>query len=603
MFQKSLCFTLQGLAILMLPAAVWAIPRQEVMTRAKAVVNHPWHCSAENLVASCSSNYSSDYIVGDHMSLPYDWGGWMSLHTFDKEISQGNAAGSHSRHGVLSCTSGLDCSGFVNQCWRSGRYTTSRIPDITTEIDKYSMLRGDAFNDAGSHVILFSHYKSDGAPYMYEASGKNVHPTFTKTWSYVDGYKSVRYDNIEDGPAGDPTGTVDQPIAINSFPFSARGNTSGAPSRAFDYCAASPNTNETGPEQIYRVQLSQPGTLVASVQEDTGVDVDVHIYANLAERDCLARHDHSTSAEVNCGVYYVIVDTYVSNGTEKAGGYELTVDFAPRSASCNRTPEYEFEGSLGAACDSASHWCNLAFYATDCVSGYCTRSCEGSEACSDMPGACCRASGSKRYCLYASDCPAPPQDASLPADSELADAGGNDASEPPDASLDAEIIVPADSEVEDSGNFDAGDAQSGFDAGNDASGDAIVSIDSGNDASGDANVSIDSGNGPSGDANVSIDSGKDPSENDGGQSPGENRDGGHSTTDFDGNGHQVEPIDTNNGENQGGSENSEDEITDGGLIRIKPTANAAGCSVGGQPATPWIFGFLLIPACLRKKRR
>ena len=114
-------FTLVGFSafFLLLNHAV-AIERAEVVDRAKAFSYHPWTCGLSNLSASCLSGYQSEYVVGDHMGLPYDWGGFVSLHEFDQDIASGLGAGTPPGGDSVSCTTGLDCSGFVSQCWDTG---------------------------------------------------------------------------------------------------------------------------------------------------------------------------------------------------------------------------------------------------------------------------------------------------------------------------------------------------------------------------------------------------------------------------------------------------------------------------------------------------
>ncbi len=422
-----------------------AIPRQTVISRARAFATHPWRCTSANLTASCvPAGYQSDFIVGDHAGLPYDWGGFMTLHEFDTQIAEGYAAGSHSDDGVLSCTSGLDCSGYVSQCWRAGHNSTRTIPNISTEIAREDMVRGDAFNKAGSHVILFSHLKADGTPYMYESSGYHVHPTFTKGWSYVNGYIPRRYNHIEDAPRGEPLGSIDRPIDITNFPYSVRNRTTDAPSDHFDYCAAAPTVDETGPEQVYRVNLTSPGILTASVACDPNVDIDVHFYSSLSESSCFARHDTSITHAVDCGEYFIVADTYVSNGTELAGAYTLTVDFTPTGASCNRRQDFDLAGDLGAPCGAGYMDCNWSLEATDCISNngtrYCSRACSSDDDCRRMTGGCCRqVSSGANMCIYASDCPVFDPDASVPdatvVDAAVEDAGGSGGE--PDSSIPA----------------------------------------------------------------------------------------------------------------------------------------------------------------------
>ncbi|MFO0566102.1 MAG: hypothetical protein U0263_10605 [Polyangiaceae bacterium] len=198
-----------------------AVTRTEVLVKAKSFAFHPWSAKAQNTTASCNGAYKSVYAPGDYMGLPYDWGGYMSLFTFDQQIAQGYGAGSYPADGVLDCTSGVDCSGFVSQCWTSGHFTTSTIDQVSSVVSQSSMLAGDIFNDAGNHMALFSHLLGNGEPVLYEAVFYNAHLSMPG-WSWLNGYVPRRYKNVTGQVADDPSGTTEKPIAINSFPSSIR---------------------------------------------------------------------------------------------------------------------------------------------------------------------------------------------------------------------------------------------------------------------------------------------------------------------------------------------------------------------------------------------
>ena len=181
--------------------------RAEIVARAKALANHAWVCGAPNLSASCTRNYRSDWKAGQHIAgIPYRWGGTDGPDDFDRKLSQGLAAGAHSRYGVLSCAAGIDCSGFVTLCWglsSSGHaYSTSNLRDIAGK-PRYNwitdMKPGDVLNLPGSHVVLFTGYNQDGTINVCEASGSKArvvcHGT---TWSRFKGYIPLQYKGIDE---------------------------------------------------------------------------------------------------------------------------------------------------------------------------------------------------------------------------------------------------------------------------------------------------------------------------------------------------------------------------------------------------------------------
>lgn len=336
-----------------------AISRSEVMARAQAFAYHPWTCGEQNLTASCSAGYESVYVPGDHVGLPYDWGGYMELAEFDKGILAGKGAGSYPKNGILSCTVGLDCSGFVSKAWGIGHYTTSNLASVASAIGADALLAGDIFNQAGYHVTLFSSFLANGEPAMYEALGYNVHYNVTGGWSHVDGYTPRRHGKIK-GTAAVATevegeaaiegaaaiggaaaiegaaaigGTAVSPIVIDGFPYTDTRNTEDAPSGVLDGCGAGPEKLEGGAGYVYQVTFDRPGTLTAAISDDAGVDVDVHLSTSMSTGACVARHDSILTVEVDCGTYYLVAEAPGGAG-EVAGLYALTAAFTPAGGVC-----------------------------------------------------------------------------------------------------------------------------------------------------------------------------------------------------------------------------------------------------------------------------
>jgi len=115
-------------------------------------------------------------------------------------------------------------------------------------------------------------------------------------------------------------------ICVETFPFvDTRDTTFGT--RTFDRYSCAPTTNESGPELIYRVELPDDGLFVASLDDlPAGVDVDVHILADLSPDTCLARGHWTAAAYLGAGTYYVVVDSWVSaTGTVASGEFSLTL--------------------------------------------------------------------------------------------------------------------------------------------------------------------------------------------------------------------------------------------------------------------------------------
>ncbi|MBI4953465.1 MAG: hypothetical protein HY908_15655 [Myxococcales bacterium] len=403
---------LAALAALAAASPAGAITREEIIGRAKAYAYHPWRCSAANLTASCNAAYHSVYPPGDYLGLPYDWGGYMTLFEFDQEIAGGYGAGSYPDDGVLSCTAGVDCSGFVSKAWASGHFSTSTVDQGSSVVALADMRPGDIFNDAGYHMALYSHTLGNGEPALYESVFYNVHFSLPG-WSWVDGYTPRRYSGTTGTSVGDPLGTPTHPIPVGSLPFVDARDTTSSPSDLLDGCGAAPGKSETGREYVYAVDVTQPGTLHVSVQDDVGVDIDVHVYTSMNTNDCIARADIALDQAVDCGTYYVVADTF-KGAAEYPGPFTLTVTFTPSGQACGSGPPgYDFEGALGSPCAYPGHdelpFCNPNLDATTCVytssSSFCSKACTGAGDCTAFAGGCCEDLGNQEfYCLEASLC-------------------------------------------------------------------------------------------------------------------------------------------------------------------------------------------------------
>jgi len=312
-------------------APATALDRDDVIDLARDYCYHDWYCDPcnQSVDASCSTSWSSDYGTGWWTGLPYDWGGYMSLTEYDNQIAACYGAGSHSWHGILSCTAGVDCSGFVSKVWDEGHYTTSTMSSVSYNINQSDLLRADACNAPSSHIVLFTHETDSGGPVFYEASGGACKVRLyvpTSGWSYLSGYDPIRYDNITNGTA---RGTTSNPIEITSFPYETFDGTPGSGSDVFDSYSCIATTDESGPERVYRMTFSQSGTVTATVSDDSDTDIDLHILGSADANDCLTRDDVTVTQSVTAGTYWLVADTWVSGGgTEYPGGYSLQVTFS-----------------------------------------------------------------------------------------------------------------------------------------------------------------------------------------------------------------------------------------------------------------------------------
>ena len=127
-----------------------------------------------------------------------------------------------------------------------------------------------------------------------------------------------------------PDGSHSCPYRIAALPFAAAGNTTGWPVSEFDLYNCS-FTDQSGPEVVYLLTPQETTLLQATLDDDpddSGPDVDVHLLMSDDPLDCLTRGNVSLEEEVPPGRYFIVVDTYVENGLEMSGTYQLTVEGA-----------------------------------------------------------------------------------------------------------------------------------------------------------------------------------------------------------------------------------------------------------------------------------
>ncbi|MEZ4462620.1 MAG: murein L,D-transpeptidase catalytic domain family protein [bacterium] len=148
----------------------------------------------------------------------------------------------------------------------------------------------------------------------------------------------------EPGPVVDPTPDPDpDPVdpmpdpmpapclvdegCINTFPTQIFDTTVGG-TRDKDTYSCRPDTNESGPERMYRIEMPTAGFLAVEVlSEDINTDVDVHLLLENDVASCMDRGNYTAGAYLEPGTYWLAADTWVdSAGTEYAGAFELSIN-------------------------------------------------------------------------------------------------------------------------------------------------------------------------------------------------------------------------------------------------------------------------------------
>ena len=118
-------------------------------------------------------------------------------------------------------------------------------------------------------------------------------------------------------------GSPEDPFLIPSLPFSDRRNTLESPYSNLDmYSGCNADQDESGPEYLYRVELTETTRLRAMVFDRGSVDIDVHLLDETAsEAGCLERAHGIVQGTFPPGTYTFSLDTFVSSGDPKAGEY------------------------------------------------------------------------------------------------------------------------------------------------------------------------------------------------------------------------------------------------------------------------------------------
>lgn len=131
-------------------------------------------------------------------------------------------------------------------------------------------------------------------------------------------------DDAVDGFEGD--GSSAAPFVVDRLPFTHAGDTSASTTADLEsYPSCDDGQDESGPEVVYRIEL-RADTALRIVALDRGdVDVDVHLLDALDSAACLERGDRLIERTLVAGTYWIVVDTFVSDGDAAAGRYQLVV--------------------------------------------------------------------------------------------------------------------------------------------------------------------------------------------------------------------------------------------------------------------------------------
>ncbi len=206
-----------------------ALTREEVLQVARSYAEHRWTASPRNVLhgsdagkvdvqtpdqgADGGERNSGHWIVDtENVGVPYQWGGFDSLESFDAGVKAGKAAGDlytpeKRRKGGAAVSShavGVDCSGFISRCWKlKQKYGTSTLTDISKVLASPADLRpGDIMNAEEGHVILFAKWlddhKSRALFYEAEPFSKVISSERDVADLVASGFRPMRYRQIQD---------------------------------------------------------------------------------------------------------------------------------------------------------------------------------------------------------------------------------------------------------------------------------------------------------------------------------------------------------------------------------------------------------------------
>ena len=125
--------------------------------------------------------------------------------------------------------------------------------------------------------------------------------------------------------AGD--GSEAAPFVVPELPFTHLGNTLFSDHRNLDeYTGCAAAQDESGPELLYRLELSAPTRVLVLVFDRGNTDVDIHLLSDPSEAGCVGRAHREFEADLLAGTHFFSVDTFVSSdGTERAGEYLFAI--------------------------------------------------------------------------------------------------------------------------------------------------------------------------------------------------------------------------------------------------------------------------------------
>lgn len=122
-------------------------------------------------------------------------------------------------------------------------------------------------------------------------------------------------------------GSWEAPLVIEGLPFAHQGNTDGWPVDVVDVYDACSDSDESGPEVVYRFVIEETTPLRLMVFDTGDVDIDLHLLDDSGTpQGCIERDHQLIETTLGAGTYHLALDTWVDgSGDVLSGEFMLLV--------------------------------------------------------------------------------------------------------------------------------------------------------------------------------------------------------------------------------------------------------------------------------------
>jgi hypothetical protein len=246
---------------------VSAISPDNMLYRAQQYADLTFYVSSTNITpaggVSCGGKTveTSVRTPGYYTGVLYKWGGFSGItgvtsytdcgYNFAEGLNAGLYAGDKNTSTAYGCCCavGVDCSGFVSQCW--GLSSHSSIPVVSFRLFSYDFLeQGDALNWEKHHDMFFYRRETDGRITVYESSALDWKVSLRSYYAYqISSYYPYRYIKYS-APSKFSAGTRVQVATTENLPVRSSYSRSAT--------------------QLYSVTYPSTGTVVEGPVENEG---------------------------------------------------------------------------------------------------------------------------------------------------------------------------------------------------------------------------------------------------------------------------------------------------------------------------------------------